>query len=229
MNIKREHFNCLDSTQNYAKEKRSDGRNLIVTATRQEGGRGTKGRNFVSEEGGVYLSKLSFYEEYPTKNAFRIMCGAAVSVCNVLRFYGLNPCIKWPNDVLVDDRKICGILIENVFSGQKIASSVVGIGLNVYNALSDELKSIATTMYEQTGKRFSVEEVTQRLIAELDVAHSMDEYRKFIGYMGREVTLILGDEHVHGILVSIDDEGGLLVEINGKTRRLTAAEVSIRI
>ena len=225
---KRIHFDTIDSTQNYAKEKRLEREDLLVTATRQTGGRGTKGRLFDSSIGGVYLSKLSFYEDFPAKYAFKIMARAAVAVCKTLQAYGLRAVIKWPNDIFVNDKKISGILIENVFSGNKIDSSVVGIGLNVYNVLPDELLPIATTMLTETGEKFSVEEVTQRLIAALEEETTMEEYISFMGYMGRTATLVLGDERVHGTLLSVDDEGCLSVEIDGKIRRLTAAEVSIR-
>ena len=227
--IQRVHFDCIPSTQDYAKEKRAEGLPLIVTASRQSGGKGTKGRGFSSESGGVYLTKLDFYENFPAKQAFLIMARAATAVCETLRFYGLNPLIKWPNDVWVNDKKICGILIENVFSGSNVSSSLVGIGLNVHNRLPEELHSIATTMQEVTGKLYSVEEVTQRLIAELGKPRGMEEYRAYIGYMGKQATLLLGDERIPGTLVCVDDEGGLTVEIDGTARRLTAGEVSVRI
>lgn len=227
--IKTEFFQSLPSTQEYVKSKRSEGQNLLVLAERQTGGKGTKGRSFSSEEGGVYLSKLSFYEEYPAKNAFLIMASAAVAVCETLRFYGLSPVIKWANDVFVNDKKICGILVENTLSGKNISSSVVGIGLNVCNSLPNELSGIATTMQQETGKVFSVSEVRERLISELSKTRSMEEYLSFIGYMGRTATLLFGDERVPATLLSVDREGGLIVEINGEKKRLTAAEVSLRL
>ena len=227
--IKREHFEHLPSTQEYAKEKRREGASLLVTAERQSGGKGTKGRSFSSQVGGVYLSKLTFYSGFSAKNAFLIMASAAVAVCETLCFYGLSPVIKWANDVYVQDKKICGILVENSLSGNQISSSVVGIGLNVCNSLPAELAEIATTMQEATGKEFSVSEVRERLIAELGKERSMDEYLSFIGYMGRSATLIFGDERIPATLLSVDNEGGLTVEINGEKKRLTAAEVSLRL
>lgn len=227
--IKRVHFTDLPSTQDYAKERRRDGVSLIVTADKQSGGKGTKGRDFSSLEGGVYLSKLSFFENFPAKDAFLIMARTATAVCETLRFYGLQPLIKWPNDIWVRDKKICGILIENVFGGDRIVSSVVGIGLNVNNSLPEDLQPIATTMYAETGKTHSVDEVRERLIAELDKERGIDEYRAYIGYMGRQATLILGDERVHGTLIAVGDRGDLTVEINGERRVLTAAEVSVRL
>lgn len=227
--IKIEHFEELASTQEYVKSKWSEGQNLIVTADRQTSGRGTKGRSFSSNEGGVYVSKLTFYDNFPTKDAFKIMVGSAVAVCETLRAYGIQACIKWPNDIFVNDRKISGMLIENVFSGRYITSSAVGIGINVYNELPEELAEIATSMRLETGKVFSVDEVRRRLIEELSKPADMQKYQRYLGYMGEEVTLILGDERVPATLLSVDEEGGLWVKIGQETRRLTAAEVSIRL
>ena len=118
MNAKKEvvwqRFDEIDSTNEYAKTKRQEGKDLIVTAKRQIGGRGTKGRSFSSEEGGVYLTKLSFYDNFPAKEAFKIMAQAAVAVCETLQYYGLQPKIKWVNDVYVNDKKICGIFCKQL-------------------------------------------------------------------------------------------------------------------
>ncbi len=226
--MKIEKFDSLLSTQDYAKGKRLLGEDLIVIAKSQSGGRGTKGRSFSSSEGGVYLSKLSFYENFSAKEAFRIMAGAAVAVCETLRFYGLKPLIKWPNDIFVNGKKICGILIEQVVSGKNISSSVVGVGLNVYNELPDELSGIATTMKKELGAEVSLEAVTTRVIEELSRERKMEEYLSYLGYMGREATLAWGNECVHATLLSVDEEGGLIVEIAGEARRFTAAEVSVK-
>lgn len=225
----REHYKTVSSTNDCVKARRSEGKDLIVTAEEQTGGRGTKGRSFSSGKGGVYLSKLTFYENFPAERAFEIMAGAATAVCRTLRFFGLQPCIKWANDVLVNGKKICGILIENVFSGANVVSSVVGIGINVRNALPEELSQTATTMQRETGRAFSVEEVTRRLIDELSMPASMDEYLSFIGYIGRQVTLIVGDERIPATILSVDKEGALWVETQGEKRRYYAAEVSVRL
>ena len=227
--MKRIAFEEIDSTNNCAKSLRSEGVDLIITAKRQTGGRGTKGRSFLSEEGGVYLSTLRFYEDFLAKDAFKIMSGAAVAVCETLRFYGLKPVIKWANDVYVNGKKICGILIENTLSGNRIASSVVGVGLNVNNLLSDELKDIATSMALEGGKTFSVETVTEKLIEELFKERTIEDYRAYLGFMGERITLILGDERIPATLLSVDEEGKLLAEIDGEKRIFSSAEVSVRI
>ncbi len=227
--IQRVRFAEIPSTNDYAKEKRGEEKPLIITALSQSKGRGTKGRSFVSNQGGVYLSLLRFYDNFPAKEVFKIMASAAAAVCKTLRYFGLNPVIKWANDVFVDDKKICGILIENAFSGRFVHSSVVGVGLNVSGGFEGELKAIATSMQERTGKRFSVEEVTEKLIEELLKECEMREYLSYVGYMGREVMLIIGEVEKRGKLLSVDEEGGLWVEIDGEQKRLTSAEVSIRL
>ena len=227
--MKVEIFDELPSTQTYAKGRRERGEDVIIVAKAQSCGMGTKGRSFSSSEGGVYLSKLNFYEFFPAKDAFTIMANTAVAVCDTLRAFGIEGRIKWPNDVFVQDKKICGILIENVFSGGNIRSSVVGVGLNVNNELPADLCEIATTMYEVTGKNFFVEEVRARLIEELSKPKDMQSYLSYLGYMGRKVMLILGDERIPATLLSVDEQGGLWVEIQGERRRLTAGEVSIKI
>ncbi len=227
--IMRVHFQELPSTNDYAKSQRVYGRDLLITATCQSGGRGTKGRSFSSNEGGVYLSKLCFYENFSAKNAFQIMAGAAVAVCETLSVFGLSPKIKWANDVFVGRKKICGILIENVFSGENIASSVVGVGINVWNRLEKELLNIATTMEIESGKRYAVEEVTKVLIDNLSKEFSMEDYRRYLGFMGERVTLLVGDERVPATLLSVTNEGMLEVDIAGEYKKLSAAEVSLRV
>lgn len=227
--IKRIHFDEIGSTNEYAKQLRTLGQDAVVTADRQTGGRGTKGRSFSSNVGGVYVTKLTFYRDLPAREAFKIMAGAAVAVCETLEFYGLRPVIKWVNDIYVNDKKICGILIENVFSGNRVSSSIVGIGLNVCNILPNDLEHIATTMSQTLNKDVSVSEVRERLIANLSAQKGVDEYLKRIGYMNRQATVIFGENSMPATLLSVDEEGGLWAEIDGEKRRFAAAEVSLRL
>lgn len=224
----REHFESVASTNDYAKSKRADNKNRIVTADFQSGGRGTKGRAFSSNAGGVYLTKVDFYDDFPAKDAFKVMSNTAVAVCETLRFYGVQPVIKWANDIHVNGKKICGILIENTFSGNRVACSVVGVGLNVCNALPSELTDIAITLEQATGQRFAVSEVREKLIEQLCKAHPFAKYLGYIGYMGERVELVFADKTVSATLLSVDETGGLWVEIDGERVRVTAGEVSLR-
>ncbi len=222
-------FETLPSTNDFAKEKRAEGKSLFITAKSQSGGRGTKGRSFSSAEGGIYLSLLRFYESFPAKNAFEIMCGGATAVCETLAFYGLTPYIKWPNDIFVNGRKICGILIENTFSGGNISSSVVGVGLNVCNPLPDELNEIATSMLLESGKIFSVDEVTGVLAKNLLAPCDMESYRRYLGFVGEKVFLLMGANTMSATLLGVEADGKLRVKTEEGEKLLSSAEVSLRV
>jgi BirA family biotin operon repressor/biotin-[acetyl-CoA-carboxylase] ligase len=229
MNVKIVRFESIDSTSNYAKDLRENGEDVVVWAEMQTGGRGTKGRSFSSGKGGVYLSALRFYENFPASQAFQIMQNAAAAVCETLVSFGITPQIKWPNDIYVNGKKICGILIENTFSGANVSSSVVGIGVNVYNALEEELAEIATTMLQETGKRFSVEKVGETLIEKLFEKDIYKRYVSYVGWLGQEVSLLVGENVVRAKLISVDEQGNLHAETDGEVRRYAAAEISLRI
>ena len=227
---KTEYFDEICSTNEYLKSKRQERQNYIAVARRQSGGRGTKGRSFSSNEGGVYLSVLTFYDDFLAKNAFQIMASTAVAVAKTLEAFGLSPVIKWANDIFVNGKKICGILIENTFSGAYVDNAVVGVGLNVYNQLPSELTDIATTMEKELGKRLDLEKVTSTLLAELKKPHAMDEYLKRVGYLGKKVTLVRGEEKSVVKLLSVDDAGGLNVQTErGEILRFVAGEISLKV
>ncbi len=219
----------IGSTNDYIKEKRREGKDLFVVAKRQSGGRGTKGRSFSSAEGGVYLSLLRFYENFAAKDAFQIMCGAAVAACETLRRYGLAPKIKWPNDIFVSGKKICGILIENTFSGTFVSSSVVGIGLNVSNSLPDELKEIATSISLEKGEAPSVAEAARILGEELLRPCSMEKYREYLGFIGESVTLVLADRKLPATLLGVDESGKLRARTTEGEMLLSSGEVTVKV
>lgn len=225
-----EYFTEIDSTNEYAKTKRAARQNRIAVAESQSGGKGTKGRSFSSGKGGVYLSMLTFYKEFPAKNAFQIMASTAVAVAKTLETFGLKPVIKWANDIFVDGKKICGILIENTFSGAYVDNAVIGVGLNVSNELPAELNDIAITMEQALKKRVDVNTVRDTLIAELKKTNGMDEYINRIGYMGKKATLICNDKTQVVTLRSVDSEGGLnVVTSQGETLRFVAGEISLKL
>ena len=223
-----EKFEEIASTNEYCKKVRTDGKNRIVIAKKQTGGKGTKGRSFSSNQGGVYLSKLDCDLDFPAKNAFLIMARSAVAVCKTLEFFGIEAKIKWANDIFVQGKKICGILIENTFSNQNISSSIVGVGLNVCNEFPKELENIAISMREASRQDFLVEEVEKVLVDELCKPYSMQEYRAYLGFLGEEREMLVGQERKRVRLLSVDDDGALWVEEQGEKKKYYSAEVSFQ-
>lgn len=216
------------STNDEVKRYLKGGEDIILCARRQTGGKGTKGRSFLSKEGGVYLSALFFYENFPAARAFEIMAHAAVSVCRTAVSFGIQPEIKWPNDVLVRGKKVAGILIENILRGENIHASVIGIGLNVENDVS-ALGGIATTLSAEAGRRISVEAVRDALIKNLTAKDSFSEYLSFVHFLGREVRVTEGVIEYSAVPRRILPDGRLEIEANGQIRALSSAEISLTI
>ena len=192
----------IDSTNEYCKRRGKE--NLIVTAVSQTSGKGTKGRSYVSDEGGLYLSVMRHYDNFLSCNAFKIMVNACVAVCRTVQSFGLKPVIRWANDVLVNGKKICGTLIENTFSGSYISRSIVGMGINVNNKLPYELKNIATSLSAELGKPVDIKAVRSELVKNLQKDYT-------------------------AIAVDVDYDGGLLCVIAGSVNKINSAEVSLRL
>lgn len=220
----------VGSTNDYAKDLRKNGENLFVVAKAQSGGRGTKGRSFSSDAGGLYFSKLTFYKTLKAKDAFKIMQGAAAAVCETLSSFGLSPQIKWPNDIYVNGKKICGILIENALSGENISSSIVGVGLNINNALQGELLDIATTVQTETGKTLALSEVEDKLFSLMEDESVYEKYPTYLGFLGQTVRLLFADGTERtGVPTGVDGDGALAVQTEKDVEKFFAAEVSIRL
>lgn len=217
----------VDSTNEYCKRLETD-EDVAVIAKRQISGKGTKGRAFISESGGVYMSVMRFYKDFICRDAFKIMVNSCVAVCKTLETYSVKPNIRWANDVLVGGKKISGTLIENSF-GKGGARSIVGIGLNVNNPIPDELKDTATSLSLHTLEKISAAEVGAELIRNLGKEYSVSEYKSYIDFFGEKITLITPQGQREAVALDVT-EGGLLKvrEDDGGISLISAAEVSLR-
>ena len=220
-------FDCIPSTQDFLREKRALGENAVAVARKQSGGKGTKGRSFESREGGLWLSILLFDEGVPAQDGFLMMARSAVAVCKTLEDYGLQPKIKWANDVLVAGKKICGVLTENVCRGNRIASTLFGIGLNINNTLGEELQNIATTLRAQTGKEHDLQEVEERLLAHFFADFSFQEYAKRLAFLGQEIAFCVGDNTFAATLLGVSERGELLLSVDGQKVKYAYGEISL--
>lgn len=202
--------------------------NVIVCARRQTEGRGTKGRSFLSGEGGVYLSALLLFEELRAANAFLIMAHAAVSVCRTAEEFGVTAQIKWANDVLVGGKKLCGILVENALKGDFVERSVIGIGVNVANDVSS-LGGIAVTLSEAAGRPLSCDDVRDALIKNFCKKSSFSDYLARVAFLGKEVLVTEGEKTSLARALSVLPDGRLEIEQGGVRRALSSAEISVKI
>lgn len=217
----------VDSTNEYCKRLKNC-ENAIVVAKRQTAGKGTKGRSFISDKGGLYISVLRTYRNFDGAETFKIMIDCCVAVCKTVEKFNLTPVIRWANDVLVGGRKICGTLIENILFAEG-CRSVVGMGINVNNSLPEELSEIATSLSEQTGRKVLVRKVMKTLLTNLGREYTVDDYKSYITWFGESVTLYMNGNPVRATALDVDQSGLLVCEIDGEIKKISSAEVGLRL
>lgn len=221
----------VDSTNSFCKRYPADRLKgaLVVIAKRQTGGRGTKGRSFSSEEGGLYLSIMRKPRNFDFSDTFSVMINSCVAVCKTLEKWGLNPIIKWPNDVLVGGKKISGTLIENTLLSGNALLSIVGIGINVNNELPSYLADTATSVRAQKGGKVRLNRVAHILVRQLGKSFTVEEYKRYINWFGKQIKLICNDKEITALAVDVDNDGSLVCEIGGEIKKINSAEISARL
>lgn len=215
-------FDTLPSTNDYC-ETREFGEDTAIIAREQTGGKGTKGRSFSSLRGGVYLSLVRYYP-CKAENSFSLMIASCMAVVKTLELYGVSAGVKWPNDVFLNGKKICGILIKNSFEGENVKKSITGIGVNVNNDIPKDLADIAINLKSVVGE-VDIDEFYKRLIENLYADYSVDEYRSRNIVLGKEITVIKNGESRKVVAEDIAADGSLVLK-GGE--RLFYGEVTIR-
>mgnify|MGYP002674537342 FL=1 len=215
-------FDTLPSTNDYC-ETREFGEDTAIIAREQTGGKGTKGRSFSSPRGGVYLSLVRYYP-CKAENSFSLMIASCMAVVKTLELYGVSAGVKWPNDVFLKGKKICGILIKNSFEGENVKKSITGIGVNVNNDIPKDLADIAINLKSVVGE-VDIDEFYKRLIENLYADYSVDEYRSRNIVLGKEITIIKNGESRKAVAEDIAADGSLVLK-GGE--RLFYGEVTIR-
>ena len=215
-------FDTLPSTNDYC-ETREFGEDTAIIAREQTGGKGTKGRSFSSPRGGVYLSLVRYYPS-KAENSFSLMIASCMAVVKTLELYGVSAGVKWPNDVFLNGKKICGILIKNSFEGENVKKSITGIGVNVNNDIPKDLADIAINLKSVVGE-VDIDEFYKRLIENLYADYSVDEYRSRNIVLGKEITVIKNGESRKAVAEDVAADGSLVLK-GGE--RLFYGEVTIR-
>ena len=147
---------------------------FIVTTEEQYAGRGQREQEWLSERSSNLTFSLLLKARFLSiKEQFYISKIIAIALCRAVQFYTTEKCsIKWPNDIYVGDKKIAGVLIENILSEHKIDRSVVGIGLNVNQSVfSDLIKDRSCSLVQLTGNTLKKEVVLKRLCKEIEVCY----------------------------------------------------------
>ncbi|WP_304065957.1 biotin--[acetyl-CoA-carboxylase] ligase [Megamonas hypermegale] len=238
------YFTTTDSTNNQAKKLALDGAvdGTIVISEEQNGGRGRLSRSFFCPKyKGIWFSVI-LRPDFLPQEAPKCTLLAAVAVTKAIYdVTGVKVGIKWPNDILYNGKKLVGILTEMSAEMERINYIVLGIGIDVNISVEEtpeDIRDIMTSLSQITGKKVSRLELLNKLLYHLEQLYIMaqkqsfapilDEWRKYSITLNQEIKVISGNDVTYGEAVDIDDDGALLVKINGQIKRVLAGDVSIR-
>ena len=236
----------IDSTNTECKRRAMSGapEGLVIIADEQTGGRGRMGRTFQSPKGcGLYMSAL-FRPQLPPQTVTDFTAWAAVAVCDGIEACcGVRPRIKWTNDIVLNGKKLVGILTELGLESEtnSLQYLVTGIGVNVNHRPEDfheDIRDMATSLAQELGHPVRRAELAAHIIRALDKMYAgfpenkqeyLDKYRADCLTPGNHVQLITPVSRQEAEALSIDDEFRLVVELPDGTRKaLSAGEVSVR-
>ena len=237
-------FDEIDSTNSFLKQKALEGAadGTVVLAEFQTAGRGRLSRSFQSPKGkGIYLSVL-LRPKLPPERIACVTAMAGVAVCNAVeKVCGVRPGLKWPNDPVMGNRKLGGILTELVMMPDGTPAAVLGIGLNVLQSEADfapEIRAVATSVSMELGHAVAREALVAELVEQLERAYAalrrdvwsewVRIYREDCVHIGKQIRLIDPDGEQTATAVDIDETFGLVVEENGIRRTVHTGEISVR-
>ncbi|MCL2796881.1 MAG: biotin--[acetyl-CoA-carboxylase] ligase [Firmicutes bacterium] len=229
-----------ESTNKTAREAAASGaeHGSVIFAHRQTAGKGRNGREFVSADGGIYMSFVLRPEFLPFMAPTAVTALAAVAVCEAVESVtGKSPSIKWVNDVFLGGLKVCGISTEAVtdFESGKISWIVLGLGINYdTKEFPEHLRGVAGSIFGKEGapavkNRLAAEVINRILAPKKDEPEIFASYKKRLNMLKKTVTVYAGNEVFEAFTWDIDECGHLIVKkADGETRVLNAGEISVR-
>ena len=198
----------VTSTQEIAKKLIDEGKNnFAVIADYQKEGRGRLERKWISPPGGLYMSVV-------IKKDDRAFMRAGVAVVKALKHAGIEANLKWPNDVLVRNKKIAGILVEN-YKG----NSIVGVGINISHAPLKE-----ATCIECEGGSINRDKLAKLIIKGLKKKKFYEEYKQMCSTIGKDVKIIALNEVIEGRTIDVDSIGRIVVETKNGINKVAAGD-----
>lgn len=214
----------------------------VVLAEYQSKGRGRRGKQWVSPlASGISVSVAWQFDVAPSALGLLSLYMGVATARTLLQLGLADVGLKWPNDVVVKDKKLGGILLELRGEASGPVDVIVGIGLN-YNLPVDVISDIDQAVCDLCGlseKPLSRNHIVATLLSNVfevlhDVqsgvsTHLIDEWRRFDRYSGREARLIMSDKKIEGVLKGVDDQGQLLMLVDGVLKKYTAGEISLRL
>jgi len=231
MHPKRIHLVSVDSTNRYLSDLLKAGTTsefTMVTADFQENGRGQGDRDWNSQPGENLLKSVLLFPAFLSASGqFHLSRIASLAIVDLLKKLDLDPSIKWPNDILVNGKKIAGILIEHGITGEKLSHTIIGTGLNLNQVQFSGFPVPATSLALEGLPGQDPPEMAERLLMALRARYSQlksgltglleDAYLDHLYLMDQPGDFTSGGVQFTGIIRGVDNTGQLMVERDGKT------------
>ena len=213
---------------------------FVVLAERQTAGRGRRGRQWVSPFAENIYYSLVLRMDGGMRQLEGLSLVVGLAVLSALRDVGVSDVgLKWPNDVLVNNKKIAGILLELVGDPADVCHVVLGIGINVNMRVASEVDQAWTSVYLESGVAINRNVLVSKLNdslriylkrhAESGFSAIQSEWEQNHLWQGREVSLIAGVHQVNGTVMGIDQQGALRMNVNGEEKVFSGGELSLRL
>ncbi len=237
------HLNSVPSTNQLARQMASQGcaHGTVVLAEEQTAGRGRLGRGWTNLPGKDICMSMVLRPRLEAQHAPRYTLASALGVYQLAVKLGASPFIKWPNDVLIDGKKICGILLEMDGDMDALQSVIVGIGLNVNtDAFPAEIEKTATSLSLSVSRALDRNRVLSMLLNLLEPLYEacenedayqalLSEYTRCCGTVGQSISVMGIRETLSGVAEGIDGVGRLLLRAaDGTLRALSAGDVTLK-
>lgn len=238
-----QYFESLDSTNTRAKKLAEEGfgHGTLIVADEQTDGRGRRGRSWEAPKGmSIYMSLILKPQIEPENASMLTLVSAMAAADGIEKVTGLDCQIKWPNDIVIHGKKVCGILTEMSTQIDYINYIVIGIGINVQNeTFPEEIQEMATSLYLESGKKQNraaiieaVWEAFERYYAiylETQDMHGLvTEYNEKLANMQKQVRVLDPKEPFEGKAMGITPKGELIVDTWEARKLVSSGEVSVR-
>lgn len=193
---------------------------LVITANHQSMGNGQRGRVWESNDSENLLISVVIEPKIELKRQYQISKTVSLSVIDLLKTFGIRAYIKWPNDILVEKKKIAGILIQNKSRGNYISHSIIGLGFNVNQILFKKYSPNATSLNLLTNKEFKVFKIKQLFLSFLskrlkllkDGKNQDNEYFKSLFLKDKLAVFEVGEEQFAGTIKGVSESGELQIK-----------------
>lgn len=233
----------VTSTNDFAQDLIRDHRvvnGTCVAASYQTAGKGQRGNKWVSQKNNLLFSVIFFPDNLTVNRHFILNVAFSLAILDYLKQKtNQNIQVKWPNDILINNKKICGILIENSIRGSQLNSIIAGIGINInqvvfdgtYNYPPTSLKAITGTDYTVSTELKEVLTFIYKRYNEINIRTDdelMDEYKSCLFRYRQQISYLIHDVTETGILSNVNNEGLLEIEnADGSVKKFIYPEIKI--